>query len=1338
MTRHRAPKWNSSVPLVASLLSIAFASFVARAIASTEVRYEGTIETLNITCASGGSTTRVAIATRAWPGDAVACAYAPATFASAAERAEANETLALRAFDADRDNAEYYVANLIGIDDAAVAIAVGKNATSYAAYANARAASANARAALDEAVRLAEWSIAVDLGGTGGNKTYACDVSVTKGGLYAVVVRSAESGGTIRATSPSSAKTIRLTALNAYGPRSGPSIGGTKVTFYGAGFNDVPNKKMNCTILDGNFLRVQTATHEADGTVTCETPAQSGVVDINLVYPDSCTEKVKFLYYQNPEPLLLTNKKFPRFGPSNFTVYSSNTYFANEFAANGADPVYRGMVNITCAIGMGTSAIQTAAAVAVFPGVMAASGLAIICMKPDDVIPAGTHDVRVSFNGQQYSLAALLLTEPDKVSITAYGPVARVKHHISEEQNVVEGARVIKVPVQLQGENKRLASVGINVTYGGASPLPGSTGDLALVQVQHAAARDNATGGVGDYDFSVYPLTLHWMAGDTADAFVYVRVVNDDIHEADLEALTLTLVNPQNCDIETDVKNQTAVVTIRDDDLAPMFAVRARTVIYPPLYRDMRAVARIPVDMIAGGRFVLPAIVQYTTAVGTSSQSARAGVHFVNVTRQIIWTSEQFGETKYAEVELDWSRIPLVANLRLNIELEAVSDARVALPRAAYNETEDAAAFIYGVPQGSCPPGTRRIDPAAWVAPPPLAPMSPPPPPPPPPPASYVDSAILRLSVVVNSTAATTNVFAVVPLGISLAPEFDPAIYVYTGIVPSYAVGVQIYYQFRQASTTSATTQARRRLLAASTVSMKYFKLQTGANTIRFATTSPNGQHNEQYTIVITRLALQPTPSSPPPSPPSLPPPPLPPPWNKPPPPAPEAEYPPPPAPPAPPVQAAVPFAPEDDPVCTRCPAGTFTPDMNALECLPCPIGSVSPNSTSEACVPCQPGEYMHHAEGLTCLKCPMDTFVNSTRARLCVPCSASATTTSVGSASCAVPIFPVPKQDPAVFYVDVAFGVSFHQTSGTLANVAQNVGVDLSDIDAFRRALEIDIALRFNITRGAMQVSSIATGSTVPAPTRRRSMLQSTTIDASGALICSASDDCVGAAAVKLTMQATTVPRYGVVRDYATNVAAIEATRVKAQELLNSLQSDPLAFFATTSAGIGGAVVSRAYVNATGALVIDKVPDPPRVVPDVFGPVNVAMIAIGVVLGACGLVVVYIVYRRWRTKRAKARVEKEPAKKPPTEPKGPKERWSAHSNRAMDLELGVEREEKPSEIPSAIQMRDSSTAALAQLAKFKMRRGQTHVESMWASRAKPAASIGVRANLGRPAKNIK
>ena len=1293
------------------------------------MRVRGTLETLTRACATsesasfeftqrdGGATTR--------------CVFAPYDVVREAERASANAT-AMKAIFVERDaNAEIFAQNMVGIDDEGVAAALAANASASADYERAKAVNASAHAAVEAALAIADSGTATQVSASGSEATYGCSIPAGAGGVYAVVAAADPAGGVTDVTKPDSSKTIRRTSLRDYSPKSGPSTGGTVVTFSGDGFNDVAGSTMNCSISDGNSVVVQRATHLPDGTVTCEMPAQSGVIDVKLVYPDSCYETAQFLYYQNPDVLLVIPRHTPRFGRNNFSAYATNTYYASQYGPGGSDATHAGKVNVTCALGMGTSSNQTASAIAVVPGVVSASGQAITCMVPDITIPMGTHDVRVSYNGQQYMLPNLVLTDPSKVSIVARGPVLRTKHYYSTAQNGNEDARVIAVPVELEGVNRRLVSVGVNVTYGGISQMPGTSGDQALVQVTHASARDNATDAGGDYDFSVSPTTLHWMAGESGENFVYVRIRNDRVHENALEALTLTLVDAMNADIETDFKNKSAVVTIADDDPAPLFGVRARNVAFPPLYRYSQETVKIPIDIIGGGNFALPAVIDYEIVTSGAASSAVAGVHYAAATGRLTWMPGDYGKTQYAEVVLDWSNIPSEASLRLHVNLTAVSESRVAAIPSSFVESEDAALFIFGVPPGSCPPGTRRTDPTTYVAPPPVPQALSPPPPSPPPPSVSVDSAILSLSVVANTTVAMSSVFPYVPDGIAIQPAFDPTRHTYTATVPHGVTGVQVFYQFRQSTTSITTTlSARRRLLAASLVNMKYFTLNQGDNVIRLITTSPNGQSSETYRLTIERLAMVANPPSPPPPPPAPPSPPPPPPWTHPSPPPPEGALQAPPAPPAPPAPTPRPTEPRDNATCTYCSAGSFASDMNSLQCQLCPPGSASPSVLTKACVQCPQGMYMAESGATQCLQCPRDAFANVTGARLCTPCPRQATTSTAGSTMCNVSTAPVDRAHPDVFYVDVVFGVSFHQAGGSLANMAANIGVDADANSAFVRAMEIDVATKFNVTRGSIRLNVAQPGATASTPAGRRRLLQS---GSSVSVTCSASQNCIRAVVVTVTMQATEMLRFGVVRDYETTKAAIDATRAQAAAILLTLRSDPVAFFSTTTAGIGGVVQGQLYEDPSGSLIVEKEPTPPRGVPNVFGDVNVALIVVSCICAMFAAFVAYTLLRRTRARRMLTKIEneviesekrrvgvrkvKDSSKVTATVNKATWKKVLAQKDAPDDAEKG--------EVKKQIQMREQSQITLAHVSRFKQSRESSAIEKMWQARNERAA-IGV------------
>lgn len=1295
---------------------------LAARVAGASYAFVGDVTSLDVACAAGSSATTFSF-TQANGPTTTTCALVAYEAVRRSELARVNATAMEYDYAQWRANAEGVLATF-GAGDSRVIEAAARNASAYERYAAAMAVNVSAFAALDAALDAADGGVATFVSSSGSNRTYSCTVPAGEGGLYVVVARGGLAGGVMRVTKPESSKTIRRTKLEDYYPKSGPSTGGTVITFRGRGFNDVEGAGMSCAWADGSFQRTVAARHLADGTVTCETSALSGALDIKLIYPDSCFEMTQFVYYQNPDPMLVLPRSVPRFGQGNLTVYTTNLQYAEEYGPGGNDATHAGKVNVTCAIGMGSSSSETASAIAVFPGELVRGTSKVSCMIPDITLPNGTHDVRLSFNGQQYMLPQLASTNPSSVSVTFSGPVLRMKDYYSAGQNGNEQTHLIRVPVELIGDNRRLVSVDIDVTYGGTSAIPGSSGDALLIQVAHAEARDNATSLSGDYDFMVYPRTLHWVPGDNGENFVYVRIINDRVHESALEALTITLVNAVNADISQDAS---AVVNIEDDDPAPLFAARPRNIAYPPLYRDVSEVVRIPIDIVGGGRFALPAVVDYTILTSGAATSAIEGIHYTAASGRLTWAPEQYNVTQFAEVTLHWANISAESSLRLTVNLTAVSNARVMRVTAGYNEFDDAALFIFGVYEGSCPPGTRRRDSSTYTAPPPLAPRPNPPPPPPPPPQVNLDFAILALSIVANTTAATSTNFPVVPEGISLQPPFDPAQYVYTASVPAHISGVQVYFQLRQ----SSAYISNRRLLAPSAVGMKYFTLVPGSNPISLRSNAPNGQASATYRFTITRREA----TSPPPSPPPLPPvpssPPPPPPWSKPPPPPPEPPISAPPAPPAPPAPKIRPREPEDDPVCEYCPIGTYADDMDSLQCTPCAAGSASNSVRAKRCSLCPAGRYVSSSGSSQCLDCPADSYTSVAGSTLCSPCPLNATTESAGSNACTVLVEPVNRNHPDVYYVDVLFGVSFHQAGGSLMSFARNLGIDADADEAFKRALSMDISSKFNVTRGAIDVRVTSPGTI--ATLNRRKLLQDRYEVSTP---CSPSENCVRAAAVKVTLQATEILRFGVVRDFETTQALIQQTQAKGSDVLTSMRNDPVAFFAATTSSMGGGVSGRVYSDDSTSVVVEKIPVPPRSTPNIFGDVNVALITVGVAIGMLVCTIAFLLRARAKTKRVLARIEQEVEESQKSNAgivlSVPVVNQASNANVGpwSRLLFGSDSANQPAVVPTrraVSHMPEQSQLTLAQLARFRERREQSSIQAMWQSRDNKMNSVGVR-----------
>lgn len=179
--------------------------------------------------------------------------------------------------------------------------------------------------------------------------------------------------------------------------------------------------------------------------------------------------------------------------------------------------------------------------------------------------------------------------------------------------------------------------------------------------------------------------------------------------------------------------------------------------------------------------------------------------------------------------------------------------------------------------------------------------------------------------------------------------------------------------------------------------------------------------------------------------------------------------------------------------------------------------------------------------------------------------------------------------------------------------------------------------------------------------------------------------------------------------------------------------------------------MLGHAFVSADDGLMIDKLPTPPREVPNVFGSVNVAVIVVAIILSGVAFSVAYVMHRRWRIQREVAFIEADLAyqqqkkksgsrsgggirhyKHKQSTPHGkatkPRASWAARLNRAnaKDVEQGAARTATAKR--PQVQMLETSQKSLVQVAKFKERRGQSAVQSMWTQRNQPPPAIGARA----------
>ena len=153
---------------------------------------------------------------------------------------------------------------------------------------------------------------------------------------------------------------------------------------------------------------------------------------------------------------------------------------------------------------------------------------------------------------------------------------------------------------------------------------------------------------------------------------------------------------------------------------------------------------------MVGGENALPATVSYEVKGGTMTKD----VMYESTTGTLTWEPHD-RDTKTVRVTLMWNAIPLHGELTLGMTLTPVANART-LETETQGLTPPSATqalWVFGVPLGACPPGTRRTTSEGWIAndppPPPPLPTSPPPPQPPPPNArddAELQSLQVRLS----------------------------------------------------------------------------------------------------------------------------------------------------------------------------------------------------------------------------------------------------------------------------------------------------------------------------------------------------------------------------------------------------------------------------------------------------------------------------------------------------------------------------------------------------------------------------------------------------------------
>ena len=467
-----------------------------------------------------------------------------------------------------------------------------------------------------------------------------------------------------------------------------------------------------------------------------------------------------FLYYDTPRVLAVRPASGPRFGETQILAFATNL---NVLSSADADSCRRRALggdadvavdeygdalaeedavtsNVTTILTLGVDGFEP---LAILPGELGADGASVTCpTSADGEVAAGAHAVRVSLNGQQFADPSAVAVSAGTHAFTAEGPFVAMA---TREARAGEGDGVIVITVNLVGECVAPVSVNVRASDGGSDAVSVSVATStdadgnAVESFAVASSLANATrNGTHASDVDVVVATgivLEWPA-DPTDAradrarSVSVTILDDAAREAALEALTLTLVNATNADVDPDAS--LTVIVVQDDDPLPQLAVRPFYVAYPPVDADTGATlyetntVSVPVDVVSG-----ESALAYSAAYVVANGTAVSGVAYTNASGTLHWDAHD-AATKYVDVDVHWAAIPPEAELTVGVTLtpleNAALDATDLTGLTVWKRSMATQALhLFGVPPGACPPG-RGARPARWrgaapLAAPPASPM---------------------------------------------------------------------------------------------------------------------------------------------------------------------------------------------------------------------------------------------------------------------------------------------------------------------------------------------------------------------------------------------------------------------------------------------------------------------------------------------------------------------------------------------------------------------------------------------------------------------------------------
>jgi len=141
------------------------------------------------------------------------------------------------------------------------------------------------------------------------------------------------------------------------------------------------------------------------------------------------------------------------------------------------------------------------------------------------------------------------------------------------------------------------------------------------------------------------------------------------------------------------VKLGDGAASLAGDNGTPQFQFTPNAVAYPGL------VPEVIVNVSTGQHIREPATLKYRFLLEDGTGEAS----FLAASDSAGFLQFNPGELQQAiKVPIDWDRVPASAQYRLKLHLNSFINSRV------LNQTNDVGLHVFGVPPGTCPPGTSR------------------------------------------------------------------------------------------------------------------------------------------------------------------------------------------------------------------------------------------------------------------------------------------------------------------------------------------------------------------------------------------------------------------------------------------------------------------------------------------------------------------------------------------------------------------------------------------------------------------------------------------------------